>query len=176
MDNKFQIGSFVFYLCKKLLSTCFDTICSPAMKCCITNLICTFMIFYGPRAVLKQKQPWTWSSGIMPPPLLVSIASSILTTSSMSGRFSGFASQHFRMMLANELGQHLGTSGRRFCRKQFQTYITFYSWQSKWFKDSETNNSKAIKWEYKFQTYGKYHWGWLESKDLIINSNKSILY
>lgn len=91
------------------------------------------MIYYGPRAVLKQKQPCAWSSGIMPPPLLVSNASNSLTTSSMSGRFSGFASQHFRMMLANELGQHLGISGRKFCQKQFQTRhqhnITFYRWQ-----------------------------------------------
>ena len=70
--------------------------------------------FYGPRAGAKQKQPPAWSSGIIPPPLLVSIASNILTTSSMSGRFSGFASQHLFMMFARELGQHLGISGLRF--------------------------------------------------------------
>lgn len=75
--------------------------------------------YYGPRAVVKQKQPWTWSSGIIPPPLLVSIASNKVTTSSMSGLLSGFASQHFRMMLAKELGQHLGISGRKFCQTQF---------------------------------------------------------
>ncbi|OMO85636.1 hypothetical protein COLO4_21529 [Corchorus olitorius] len=71
---------------------------------------------HGPRAGAKQKQAGVWSSGIIPPPLLVSTASSILTTSSISGRFSGFASQHFRIMFAKELGQHLGISGRRFCR------------------------------------------------------------
>lgn len=70
----------------------------------------------GPRPALKQKQPLTWSSGIIPPPLLVSMASNKLTTSSISGRLSGFASQHFLMMLANELGQHLGISGRKFCQ------------------------------------------------------------
>lgn len=69
---------------------------------------------YGPRVGAKQKQPPAWSSGIIPPPLLVSIASNNFTTSSISGRLSGFASQHFFMMLAKELGQHLGISGRRF--------------------------------------------------------------
>lgn len=72
-------------------------------------------IYQGPRATEKKQQLLTWSSGIMPPPLLVSMASNNLTTSSMSGRLSGFPSQHFRMMLANELGQHLGISGRKFC-------------------------------------------------------------
>lgn len=70
----------------------------------------------GPRAGVKQKQPEAWSSGIIPPPLVVSIASNILTTSSISGRLSAFASQHFRIILAKELGQHLGISGRRFCQ------------------------------------------------------------
>lgn len=70
--------------------------------------------YHGPRAE-KQKQPEAWSSGIMPPPFRVSIASSDLTTSSMSGRLSGCGSQHFRIMLANAPGQHLGISGRKFC-------------------------------------------------------------
>lgn len=70
----------------------------------------------GPRAVAKQKQPEAWSSGIIPPPLLVSTASNILTTSSISGRLSALASQHFRIILAKPLGQHLGISGRKFCQ------------------------------------------------------------
>lgn len=72
---------------------------------------------HGPRVALKQKHPLAWSSGIMPPPLLVSITSNSFTTSSISGRFSGFASQHFLMMFATELGQHLGISGRRFYQR-----------------------------------------------------------
>lgn len=79
---------------------------------------------HGPRVVAKQKHPFAWSSGIIPPPLLVSIASNSLTTSSMSGRFSAFASQHFRMILANELGQHRGISGRKFCPKSTQKRVT----------------------------------------------------
>lgn len=71
---------------------------------------------HGPRADVKQKQPGDWSSGIIPPPLLVSMASNIFTTSDISGRFSGFPSQHFRMTFARELGQHLGIVGRRFCQ------------------------------------------------------------
>ncbi|KAF7819599.1 Paired amphipathic helix protein Sin3-like 4 [Senna tora] len=42
----------------------------------------------------------------MPPPLDVSIASNIDTTSSISGRLSGFASQHLFITFARELGQH----------------------------------------------------------------------
>jgi tRNA(Phe) wybutosine-synthesizing methylase Tyw3 len=48
--------------------------------------------------------------------LLVSIPSNIFTTSSISGRFSAFPSQHFLMTFAKELGQHLGISGRKFCQ------------------------------------------------------------
>uniref|UniRef100_A0A2P2KMJ2 Protein kinase atmrk1 n=1 Tax=Rhizophora mucronata TaxID=61149 RepID=A0A2P2KMJ2_RHIMU len=77
----------------------------------------------GPRAGTKQKHPAAWSSGIIPPPLLVSIACNILTTSAISGRFSALASQHFRMIFAKELGQHLGISGRKFCQK-IRCYIT----------------------------------------------------
>lgn len=82
--------------------------------------------YQGPRRV-KQKQPGDWSSGIMPPPLLVSTASSNLTTSSMSRRLSGCASQHFRMMLANEPGQHLGISGRKFCNQQSPLSVNMYT-------------------------------------------------
>ncbi|KAL4312149.1 hypothetical protein GQ457_01G032270 [Hibiscus cannabinus] len=63
-----------------------------------------------------QKQPGARSSGNIPPPLLVFTASSIVTTSPISGRFFGSASQHFLMMFANELGQHHGISGRKFCQ------------------------------------------------------------
>lgn len=76
------------------------------------------LVYHGPRA-MKQKHPGDWPSGIMPPPLLVSIASSNLTTSSISGRLSGLASQQRRMMLANAFGQHLGISGRKFCQDEF---------------------------------------------------------
>lgn len=75
----------------------------------------------GPRVTVKQKHPFNWSSGIMPPPLLVSITSNIFTTSLMSGRFSAFASQHLRMMFANEFGQHRGISGRKFYSKPTQS-------------------------------------------------------
>ena len=47
--------------------------------------------------------------------LLGSTASNNLTTSSISGRFSGFASQHFLIILATSLGQLLGIFGRKFC-------------------------------------------------------------
>lgn len=78
---------------------------------------------YGPRARMKHKHLALWSSGIIPPPLLVSIASKSLTTSSISGRLSGFASQHLRIMLAKAVGQHLGISGRKFCStKEKQCY------------------------------------------------------
>jgi hypothetical protein len=70
---------------------------------------------YGPRALVKHKQPDDWPSGIIPPPLLVSRASISCTTSSISGRLSGFPSQHLRMMFANGLGQQRGMSGRKFC-------------------------------------------------------------
>jgi hypothetical protein len=73
---------------------------------------------YGPRAFVKHKHPDDWPSGIMPPPLLVSRASKSCTTSSISGRLSGFASQHFRITFANALGQQRGMSGRKFCRKK----------------------------------------------------------
>ncbi|CAA7402236.1 unnamed protein product [Spirodela intermedia] len=49
----------------------------------------------------------------MPPPLVVSMASKIATTSSISGRRSGFASQHLFITFPSELGQHRGISGRR---------------------------------------------------------------
>jgi len=77
---------------------------------------------YGPRAGTKQKHPPSWSSGIMPPPLLVSIASISLTTSSMSGLLSGFASQHFFMIFDSALGQHRGISGRKFCHNTREDY------------------------------------------------------
>lgn len=73
------------------------------------------MKFHGPRRFRKQKQPWDWSGGIIPPPFDVSIASIRDTTSSISGRLSGFASQHRFITFASELGQHLGISGLRFC-------------------------------------------------------------
>jgi hypothetical protein len=44
----------------------------------------------------------------------VSIASNMETTSSISGRLSGLASQHRFITFARELGQHLGISGLRF--------------------------------------------------------------
>ena len=69
----------------------------------------------GPRYLRKQKQPWGWSTGSIPPPLDVSMASIIATTSSISGRLSGLASQHRFITFAKELGQHLGISGLRFC-------------------------------------------------------------
>lgn len=67
---------------------------------------------YGPRALKKHKHPPVWPFGIMPPPLLVSRGSKSRTTSSMSGRFSGLASQHLRMMFAIAFGQQRGISGR----------------------------------------------------------------
>ena len=82
----------------------------------------TMKRIYGPRAFVKHKHPDDWPSGIMPPPLLVSRASKSCTTSSISGRLSGFASQHFRITFANALGQQRGMSGRRFCtHKQVET-------------------------------------------------------
>lgn len=78
----------------------------------------TMKSIYGPRAFVKHKHPDDWPSGIMPPPLLVSRASKSCTTSSISGRLSGFASQHFRITFANALGQQRGMSGRKFCRKK----------------------------------------------------------
>lgn len=77
----------------------------------------------GPRGVPKQKQAEAWSSGIMPPPLLVSTAYNNFTTSSMSGRLSGFASQHFRIMLASAVGQHLGISGLKFCHSSSRNFL-----------------------------------------------------
>lgn len=50
----------------------------------------------------------------MPPPFVVSMASNMETTSSISGRLSGLASQHLFITFARELGQHLGMSGLRF--------------------------------------------------------------
>lgn len=71
----------------------------------------------GPRCFRKQRQPCCWSVGIIPPPLEVSIASSMVTTSSISGLLSGLASQHRFITLASEPGQHLGISGLKFCRE-----------------------------------------------------------
>lgn len=101
---------------------------------------------HGPLEGAKQKHPAAWSSGIMPPPRLVSIDSSSLTTSSISGRFSGFASQHLFMMLARELGQHRGMSGRRFWQKirrvrgrfasgdnRFDLLRSYLSYDSRWY-------------------------------------------
>jgi hypothetical protein len=51
----------------------------------------------------------------MPPPLDVSIASIMDTTSAISGRLSGFASQQRFITFAKALGQHRGISGLRFC-------------------------------------------------------------
>lgn len=51
----------------------------------------------------------------MPPPLDVSIASSMDTTSAIAGRLSGFASQQRFITLAKELGQQRGISGLKFC-------------------------------------------------------------
>lgn len=72
-------------------------------------------IFQGPLYLRKHRQPCCWSRGIMPPPFDVSMASNIVTTSSISGRLSGFASQHRFITFARELGQHRGISGLRFC-------------------------------------------------------------
>lgn len=68
----------------------------------------------GPLCLRKQRQPCCWSKGIIPPPLDVSMASIMETTSSISGRLSGVASQHFFITFARELGQHLGISGLKF--------------------------------------------------------------
>ncbi|GJX16987.1 hypothetical protein Tco_0217819 [Tanacetum coccineum] len=66
-----------------------------------------------PRGRWRKKQPFAaLSSGNIPPPLLVSISSNILTTSTICGLFSGFTFQHFFIMLASELGQHFGILGR----------------------------------------------------------------
>jgi len=51
----------------------------------------------------------------MPPPFDVSIASNIDTTSAISGRLSGFASQQRFITFAKELGQQRGISGLKFC-------------------------------------------------------------
>ena len=82
---------------------------------------------HGPRAGKKQKQPEALSSGIIPPPLLVSIASRSVTTSSMSGRFSGCGSQHLFMMFAKEWGQHLGMCGRKFCQMTWDCLVRLRS-------------------------------------------------
>jgi hypothetical protein len=50
----------------------------------------------------------------MPPPFDTSMASNMETTSSISGRLSGLASQQRFITFARELGQHLGISGLRF--------------------------------------------------------------
>jgi hypothetical protein len=78
---------------------------------------------YGPRALVKHKHPDDWPSGIMPPPLLVSRASKSCTTSSISGRLSGFASQHLRITFTNALGQQRGMSGRKFCQQMYEIII-----------------------------------------------------
>lgn len=79
---------------------------------------------YGPRIGAKQKQPpAAWSSGIIPPPFVVSIASSNLTTSSISGLFSGLASQQCFIIVATELGQHRGISGLKFCKFRPQLHV-----------------------------------------------------
>lgn len=66
----------------------------------------------------------------MPPPLDVSIASSMDTTSAISGRLSGFASQHRFITFASELGQQRGISGLRFCAKiSFQLRVSVTTWQ-----------------------------------------------
>lgn len=80
------------------------------MVCCRLKRI----DLHGPLCLRKHKQPCCWSPGIMPPPLDVSMASSMETTSSISGRLSGLASQHFLITFARELGQHLGISGLKF--------------------------------------------------------------
>jgi len=49
----------------------------------------------------------------------VSIASNIVTTSCISGRLSGFAFQHFRMMFAKSLGQFFGILGRKRCARKY---------------------------------------------------------
>lgn len=73
-------------------------------------------IFQGPRYLRKHKQPWAWSFGIIPPPFDVSMASNMVTTSSIPGRLSGLASQHRFITFARELGQQRGISGLRFWR------------------------------------------------------------
>lgn len=62
-------------------------------------------------ALKKHRHPPAWASGTMPPPLLASRASKNRTTSSMSGRFSGLASQHLCMMFAIGLGQQQQAAG-----------------------------------------------------------------
>jgi len=73
----------------------------------------------GPRCLWKHgRHPCCWSGGIIPPPFDVSIASNMATTSSISGRLSGFASQHLFITCARELGQQRGISGLKFCSFQ----------------------------------------------------------
>jgi hypothetical protein len=79
-------------------------------------------VFHGPRYLRKQRQPWGWSEGIIPPPLDVSIASNMETTSSISGRLSGLASQHLFITFPRALGQQRGISGLRFCYKRLFTF------------------------------------------------------
>lgn len=74
------------------------------------------LAYQGPRCLRKHpKHPCCWSGGIIPPPFDVSIASNMVTTSSISGRLSGFASQQTFITFARELGQHRGISGLKFC-------------------------------------------------------------
>jgi hypothetical protein len=74
-------------------------------------------IYHGPLCCRKHaRHPGRWSTGIMPPPLDVSIASNMDTTSAISGRLSGFASQQRFITFAKELGQQRGISGLKFCK------------------------------------------------------------
>lgn len=87
-------------------------------------------LVYGPRYLRKHKQPCCWSTGIIPPPFEVSMASNIVTTSSISGRLSGFASQHLFITFAKELGQHLGISGLRFWSNKTELHV--WSLPARW--------------------------------------------
>ena len=108
----------------------------------------------------------------MPPPLLVSMASNNLTTSSMSGRLSGFPSQHFRMMLANELGQHLGISGRKFCiLSSIGSHIR---------DDKKTNSHKFnLAWAlwYQHEKSTKVYWSKIEqNQDSSVDISRLVLH
>jgi hypothetical protein len=74
----------------------------------------------------------------MPPPLDVSIASSMDTTSAISGRLSGFASQQRFITFAKELGQQRGISGLRFWKSEIAMSSVC------WFRSQQINMKGGI--------------------------------